>query len=313
MEKQFDTKFQRTDRATFERVERILKTAGNASGEALEKEFATGVPANAYTINGDGAIVTYLSAAHAAGNGRAMGYLVGINYKDLCASSFDFSAYMQSPQVLKALIDHGHSFKDVAEKNSHFLTGAYSLDVDYLRKARELGANFDCQHPSGDLLVPVVTMYAMHKLGSSMVEKLLAAGASPETRGTNGMSVLHGAVTEGKAKPDQFLDAIRSTERFDVAVRAVAAAGGSLDMVDDEGRSALHLACKLGYVNKARLLIEAGADLQLKDKNGKTPEDLARRARRASVLDLCAAARARSAVLGVVERAAGAAKLRSAA
>ena len=44
-----------------------------------------------------------------------------------------------------------------------------------------------------------------------------------------------------------------------------------VNAVDKKGDSALHLACRFGFYDGVRLLLDAGADWTIKNNKGKTP------------------------------------------
>ena len=46
-------------------------------------------------------------------------------------------------------------------------------------------------------------------------------------------------------------------------------------MVDKDGRTPLHYAAEIGYYNIVRALVDAGADLTIKDRGAKTAFELA--------------------------------------
>ncbi|MCG8340138.1 MAG: ankyrin repeat domain-containing protein [Cytophagales bacterium] len=51
--------------------------------------------------------------------------------------------------------------------------------------------------------------------------------------------------------------------------------GADVNALGEDGSTALHWAAKWGYLDVVKLLIEAGAEIDAKDKNKKTPKDLA--------------------------------------
>jgi ankyrin repeat protein len=59
--------------------------------------------------------------------------------------------------------------------------------------------------------------------------------------------------------------------------RALLAHGcGDIDARNRDGRTALWWACHLGYANAALVLLQAGADMNIADTQGRTPLDMAR-------------------------------------
>lgn len=308
MTNKFDTRYRRVDRATFAKVEAVIMH-GVPRAHGLADLFASGVPANGYTIDEDSRVVSYLDVAFTFAKIEALADLIRFSYQDLHQSGRIRDEYMQYHDVIRVLIDNNHSFASTkVDAPTVFWMGAHNLDVEYLTKLGKLGVDFNRLSNAAGVEIPDITRQAIFAEKTDTLEKLLLAGAAPETRGTGGMSVLHGAVTQGKSSRKSSLDSEENAVRFEKILRAVLDAGGGIDMADDMGQSALHVACKLGYFNKARSLIEAGADMNLQDKDGLTPHDLARISKRRDVLQLFAATRAKSAVMDVVAQAAAASK-----
>lgn len=68
----------------------------------------------------------------------------------------------------------------------------------------------------------------------------------------------------------------------------IIAAQGSADpnLKDSEGRTVLHLAASTGKLTLAKMLIKAGADLEVKDRWGITPKGWAQRSNFPPLVDL---------------------------
>lgn len=49
----------------------------------------------------------------------------------------------------------------------------------------------------------------------------------------------------------------------------------NLNLAEKHGKTPLHEAAKYGYEKFAKILIDAGADLEVKDKKGRTAKDIA--------------------------------------
>ncbi|KAK9765884.1 ATP-dependent RNA helicase [Basidiobolus ranarum] len=75
-------------------------------------------------------------------------------------------------------------------------------------------------------------------------------------RNSNGRTPLSAAVTSNSLKMASYLCSLRPVK---------------LDHKDDEGQTALHYACNFGQVKAAKLLIQAGADVNVKNNEGMTP------------------------------------------
>lgn len=108
-----------------------------------------------------------------------------------------------------------------------------------------------------------------------VVQKLLLLGVTPNLLDHGNQTPLYAACSSRK-------DALGVP-----VVQALIKAGATLDIACGVNRStALHQAARFGNVHIAECLLDAGADLRVKDKNGFTAEDRARNCRKSSVLEL---------------------------
>ncbi len=105
------------------------------------------------------------------------------------------------------------------------------------------------------------------RAAANMIRDLVAAGADPSAKDVHGRTPLHWAAMEG------YGDGI--TDDGAVA-SALCAQGADVRAVDGLGRTPLHYAAEMGFDKIVRALVEAGAPLDAKDKDGRTPADLAR-------------------------------------
>ena len=72
-------------------------------------------------------------------------------------------------------------------------------------------------------------------------------------------------------------------------LKALLANNSNVDLQDNTcGRIALILACKEGYVECARLLLEKGAEMTIKNKYGATSKDIAQEKRRLNIINIIA-------------------------
>jgi ankyrin repeat protein len=116
-------------------------------------------------------------------------------------------------------------------------------------------------------------MVATSQGHARVVQALLRAGADPNARERDGLSLL--------------IQAVRSESR--TVVRALLRAGADVNRVESHGGSretALMTAAMYGNLAMVRLLIEAGAEVSARSAKGDSALDLARRLRQEKVADL---------------------------
>lgn len=307
MTKQFNMKFTRCDEETFDRVEEVIRFhKGPEMVAKLEHLFELGVPANGYTLFGNDSVYTYLDFALSVRNGDASEYLIRQNYEHMQQPSYSLARSIKDPRVAQTWLDVGHAFtREMAESASDFWFSAQNLGPEFLRSIVRLGADLNRPALYEEMMTPPIVQASMC-LRTRVVQDLIDAGADPSARQDGGYCALHAAVQQNSSVRKASLDTPDNARKLAEIVQTITSAGGDIDMVDNFGHSALHLACKLGYANKAQVLISAGADHRLKDRHGKTPENLAKTDRRKDVIQMLAATRAKDAIMGVVAKAAAA-------
>ena len=94
----------------------------------------------------------------------------------------------------------------------------------------------------------------------TLVQALLEGGADVRRRGSGGKTPLMDAVTSHPTTGDD----------VSPLLEPLLSKGAELDVQNDKGETALHLAIEQGKVGDATFLIEAGADLSLADQTGRT-------------------------------------------
>ncbi|KAM7541439.1 hypothetical protein Aperf_G00000032655 [Anoplocephala perfoliata] len=114
--------------------------------------------------------------------------------------------------------------------------------------------------------------YAASRNRLSIARRLLLAGIQADLRDWGGNTPLHRAVSRGHSEMCKIL----------LAGNALADASDSRDIdkcspntPNDVGQTPLHNACEDGCSEIVRILLSAGGSLTIKDKEGKTPTDLA--------------------------------------
>ena len=108
--------------------------------------------------------------------------------------------------------------------------------------------------------------YAAARGAARLVELMLDAGVDVNAAYGHGLT----AAMWAAGFPD-----LTPTADAVATLKLLIARGAKLDAVDDRGRSALMIAAALNRFETARLLREAGADLGLRDKSGRTAAELA--------------------------------------
>lgn len=107
----------------------------------------------------------------------------------------------------------------------------------------------------------------------SRMEQLLAAGANPDYVSTPD----DGAT---KLLPGKSYLHMAAATMHDESIRVLVNWGADVNLRDDEGVTPLHRLCRTGTVMGMRTLLDAGADMHIADNDGKTPrktlDDMAR-------------------------------------
>lgn len=112
---------------------------------------------------------------------------------------------------------------------------------------------------------------ACYRGGPLVVALLLERGADPAARGAWGTTPLIRA---------------SSSRHVDVVKLLLAHGCGDINHRDDVGRTACYVACRWGRLDMVQVLLEAGADRTLVDKEGRTPRDIAARCSKHNVVRL---------------------------
>jgi ankyrin len=184
-----------------------------------------------------------------------------------CATVLHVAAAVDDGQVLRLLLDHG------AEVDALEYGGRTPLMTAVQRPAEsrfERGA-------------PAEPEIAAEAYGAARA--LLEAGADPNQRDEEGSALLLWALDqprlvrlllEAGADPDQELQPVGSTEAYPFTGL----------QVGPVGRTALHVAAAAGDLELAQLLLEFGADTSLRDHDGLTAEEIARKKGNAEVAEL---------------------------
>ena len=109
-------------------------------------------------------------------------------------------------------------------------------------------------------------VYAAARGFTPIVKRLLDAGVDIDRRYGNDLTLLMWAAGHANDVPET--DGIATVE-------LVLARGGKVDDVDNRGRTALMMAAEQGHAAIAKRLVGAGANVTLRDKEGRSAADLA--------------------------------------
>ena len=184
-------------------------------------------------------------------------------------------------ELIKALLDHG------ADVNARVTKSPPRFGINMFFMVQMAGATpFWIAALSADLEV---------------MRLLVAHGADPAIPSEDGVTPLMVASGMGRIEGDSL---ITDAESIDAA-RFCLEVGNEINAVSKTGETALHGAAWFGLDGLARVLVEQGADMTIKDNNQQTPQELAEGTTRtllfrthpstAKVLRELAAARARAA------------------
>lgn len=114
---------------------------------------------------------------------------------------------------------------------------------------------------------PLLIHYAMFARVTPM-QFLLGHGAKPDIRDKeNERTALHWVALIEEQEPGESADPVM-VQRTLEAARSLLASKASIDAVDTHGATPLYSAAFLGNLNMVRLLVERGANVNAKDKDG---------------------------------------------
>jgi ankyrin repeat protein len=165
-------------------------------------------------------------------------------------------------------------------------------------------------HPNARLTAPALTrgyrggnsrigegvtpfMRAAWKGDPTAMRLLLQHGADPTLLAASHVTALMFAAGFGGSGTDDE----NALEERQVEAAKLCVLAGNIDAVNDDGQSALHLAARERGTRFVMFLVEGGARLDIKDRQGQTPLDVARRAGREGTAAYLAAARSRQKVI----------------
>ncbi len=202
--------------------------------------------------------------------------------------------------VMEILIGAGARIDAVAEGMTPLTMAVLGENVDACRALLSAGAD-----PEGDLEweVGFPLSLAVQAEEPALMDLLLDAGADPNRRGPTGWTALHGAAASGhrwavkkllaagaRVRPDEgglspVHLAITSAPDARIVFMLIEA-GGDVNARDRQGETPLHRAVLRGDPDLVAGLLHVGADPAIEDEEGRTPADYAELAGQPEIAEL---------------------------
>ena len=155
------------------------------------------------------------------------------------------AAWKAHNRCLEILVKEGASVNKVSEA---FISAIRQRNFEGAELLLEAGIDVNHQlHFQGRTLLMIVAAMGRH----SLLQKLIAAGASVNKTDRTGRSALHYST---------------SNSRTELLINK----GADVNMKDNDGCTPLHLMTQDGYVDCSMSLIEEGADVNVRCKKGET-------------------------------------------
>jgi ankyrin repeat protein len=161
------------------------------------------------------------------------------------------------------------------------LDAAENHDIIRMEQSFRDGAKLDGEfkgHRFSALLIaaPVYNYREYEVYGA--IAYLLQKGANPNFKGPNGNTVLHN-MSMYLTNPESNADKLTAKTIYrKLSLQALVKAGAKIASQNDDGKTPLHIASEWGNLPAAKFLIENGANVNIRDKDVKTPLDYAKSA-----------------------------------
>lgn len=172
----------------------------------------------------------------------------------------------------------------------------HSGDLDQIKRHLYWGTEVNQPGPDGDYPLHV----AVRKGRVVITRELVEHGADVTAKNAEGRTALHVALAEGKTQVAQVLvdaggaqnlqpllfslvrEGVSDRDTYDFLLRH----GAEVNALGEDGLAPLHIAARDGQLRLAKRLIDAGADVDLPDRDGRTPLAIARAQENRDVVDL---------------------------
>ena len=230
---------------------KLLLAAGADPNDALPTGMSALVEA---AYSGDAGVATLLLDRGADPNAAAIGY-----------TALHAAVLRSEPNLVKALLAHGANPNAVITKGTPIRRNT----TDFNLPATLIGAT--------------PYLLAAEFLEADSMRALVAGGADPSIARKDGTPAIMlaagvGAVKNSNRRGVAVLDGgkMESETSLVASVMAALELGADVNGVNQAGDTALHAAASQGYDQVVQLLVERGAQINVKNKRGLTPLALAR-------------------------------------
>jgi hypothetical protein len=183
--------------------------------------------------------------------------------------------HVGEPKLARAKLEIARTLLDAgADPNATAKSWSDEVDVAYFAATRNDLETFDLLLDAGADATNALpsTLWGGH---FALAESALAHGADIDRATSNGKPLLNDLIRWGQVEPALW----------------TIAHGASTSVRDSDGWTALHQAVSRGNARVVQALLEAGADPDAADMQGRTPAGLSRAANRAKIRPLLVAAR----------------------
>lgn len=275
-------------------VGRLMGTSTTGKQELFDAMFRDNIPANGCIPDGR-PILQY--ALDCECRPLALSLLNQPTVQPL-VSSIPLDCFVWSLPVVEKLLELGYPVEKQIEENS-----AVTAQAIRSTDPKVIGLLVKHGMPVNHFTIGENTFsclfHAANIADHDNLVALLKAGSDPYARDERGDTFLHKVLSNRASKPDPFVedevDGLRKLLKYCVQKKI------SLDQVNYEGRTAMHVAAKYGYIKSMTALLEYGAAADTKDAKNCTPLALAKKAGRTQVVQALSAHLARERIMNVVK------------
>lgn len=172
-------------------------------------------------------------------------------------------------EVIKLLVEKGVNINYCAKKSA-LQWASCQGHLEIVKFLVEKGANVNLKHPEHG---NIALHYASRSGHLEIVKLLVEKEASVNTQNKYGRTALHHAseCTESLFEGHESNPEHKEIEDYLEIVKLLVEKGANINIQDEHGRTALHIASVNGRLEMVKLLVEKGADIKVKNNKGETP------------------------------------------